>query len=287
MRALVTGGAGQLASDLVAQLGDDARPYAHAQLDIRDEAAIERAFAESEPEVVINCAAFHNVDLCEREAEQAFAVNVHAVRALARRGVPLVHISTNYVFDGRRPEPYGEQDLPAPRSVYALSKLAGEHMALAYGARPLVVRTAGLYGMAGNASKGGNFVQRMLARARAGEPLRVVADQLVQPTYTPELATAILAAVRQGAEGVVHLSASGACSWYEFTRAILAHAGLEDVPVEPTETAANNDAADRPRNGVLARPRADALGLPKLRPWEEALRDYMQSAGLAPALMER
>lgn len=280
MRALITGGGGQLASDLATLLGDDARAFTHAELDICDEPAVERAYREVEPEVVFNCAAFHNLDVCEREPARAFAVNVEAVRGLARRGVRLVHVSTNYVFDGRREEPYGEEDLPAPRSVYALSKLAGEYAALAYGEGSLVVRTAGLYGRHGSESKGGNFVQRMLARARSDGALRVVSDQRLQPTFTADLASAILQAIDAGAEGIVHLTASGACSWYEFTRAIMAQAGVE-VPVEPTATVVGADGIDRPLNGVLARPAADALGLPALRPWQEALSDYLQSAGLA------
>ena len=279
MRALITGGGGQLASDLAGLLEDDARAFTREQLDICDEQAVERAYREVEPDVVFNCAAFHNLDACEREPARAFSVNVEAVRGLARRGVRLVHISTNYVFDGRREEPYGEEDLPAPRSVYALSKLAGEHAALAYGEGALVVRTAGLYGRHGSASKGGNFVQRMLARAREDGTLRVVADQRLQPTFTADLAAAILQAIRTGTEGVLHLTASGSCSWYEFTRAIMAQAGLE-VSIEPTATAVGADGIDRPLNGVLARPLADALGLSALRPWEEALSDYLQSAGL-------
>jgi dTDP-4-dehydrorhamnose reductase len=280
LRTLITGGGGQLASDLAELMAGDAHAFTHEQLDICDERAVERAYREVEPEVVINCAAFHNLDACEREPARAFAVNVEAVRGLARRGVRLVHISTNYVFDGRREEPYGEEDLPAPRSVYALSKLAGEHAALAYGEGSLIVRTAGLYGRHGSASKGGNFVQRMLARARADGALRVVSDQRLQPTFTTDLADAIVRAIHIGAEGVVHLTASGACSWYEFTRAIMAQAGV-DVSIEPTATVAGADGIDRPLNGVLARPVADALGLSALRPWEEALSDYLQSAGLA------
>jgi dTDP-4-dehydrorhamnose reductase len=280
VRALITGGGGQLASDLAELMQDDARAFTREELDICDDRAVERAYREVEPEVVINCAAFHNLDACEREPARAFAVNVEAVRGLARRGVRLVHISTNYVFDGRREEPYGEEDLPAPRSVYALSKLAGEYAALAYGERSLIVRAAGLYGQHGSASKGGNFVQRMLARGREQGALRVVADQRLQPTFTADLAAAILQAIHTGAEGVVHLTASGACSWYEFTRAIMAQAGLE-VSIEPTATALSADGIDRPLNGVLARPVADALGLSALRPWEEALSDYLQSAGLA------
>jgi dTDP-4-dehydrorhamnose reductase len=274
MRALITGGGGQLASDLQELLGDDARSYSHAELDIADSAALDRAFAETQPDVVFNCAAFHNVDVCETEPDSAWAVNVRAVRDLAGRGAKLIYLSTNYVFDGRREEPYGEDDLPNPRSIYALTKLAGEHAALAYGDNALVVRGAGLYGEHGSASKGGNFVQRMLTRAREQGQLKMVADQRLQPTFTADLAGALLEAVEKDAGGVVHLTAGGACSWFEFTEAIMQIAGI-DVPIEPVQTTIAPGQPDRPLNGVLARPRADALGLSPLRPWRDALADYM------------
>jgi dTDP-4-dehydrorhamnose reductase len=279
VRALITGGGGQLASDLQALLGDDARSFSHAELDIADSAALERAFARVQPDVVFNCAAFHNVDVCEAEPDEAWAVNVRAVRDLAARGAKLVHLSTNYVFDGRREEPYGEEDLPNPRSIYALTKLAGEYAALAYGRDALVVRGAGLYGVHGSASKGGNFVQRMVKRARERGALTMVADQRLQPTYTADLAQAILEAVDRDARGVVHLTASGACSWFEFTEAIMELAGI-DVPIEQAQTTIAPGQPDRPLNGVLARPGADMLGLTPLRPWREALADYMDAVGL-------
>ncbi len=283
MRALITGGAGQLGHDLTDLLGSDsAFPFTHAELDIDDEASVERAFAAVEPDVVFNCAAFHNVDECETAVEEAWAINVRAVRNLAKRGVPLVHISTNYVFDGSAAEPYGEEDLPSPRSYYALSKLAGEYAALAYNERPLVVRGAGLYGTQGNASKGGNFVQRIIAAAEKNGKLAVVADQRLQPTFTVDLARALVEAVEAEAEGVLHLTAAGECSWFEYTRTIMELAGI-DVPIEPTETTVPEGGADRPLNGVLARPRADSLGLTPLRHWREALEDYMAQAGLAGA----
>ena len=280
MKALITGGGGQLASDLVSVLGSQARAYSHAELDIADGAAVEDAFEQVQPDVVFNCAAFHNLDQCEANPARAWEVNVEAVRGLAQRGARFVHISTNYVFDGRRAEPYAEDDLPAPRSIYALTKLAGEYAAAAYGRRPLIVRTAGLYGLHGSASKGGNFVQRMLARGREQGELQVVADQRLQPTSTADLADAILAALAADAGGVVHLTASGACSWHEFTEAIVAIAGL-DIPVQATTTEISAGGIDRPLNGVLARVRADALGLAPLRPWREALGDYMDRAGLS------
>jgi dTDP-4-dehydrorhamnose reductase len=281
VRALITGGAGQLGHDLTSLLGpDSAHPLTHAELDIDDEAAIERAFAEIEPDVVFNCAAFHNVDECETEADRAWEINVRAVRNLARQGVPLVHLSTNYVFDGERDEPYPEDHPPSPRSVYALTKLAGEYAALAYGTRPLVVRAAGLYGTQGNASKGGNFAQRVLGRAREQGELKMVADQRLQPTFTVDLAAALVEAVEAGAEGVLHLTAGGECSWFEFTEAIVDLAGVS-VPIEAVETTIPEGGAARPLNGVLARPRADALGLAPLRDWREALADYMARAGLS------
>ena len=275
----MTGGGGQLAADLSALLGDDAVSLSHSELDIDDPDQVERAFAEVRPDVVINCAAFHNVGECEAKPDRAWATNVRAVIDLGRRDAKLVHLSTNYVFDGRRPEPYGEEDLPAPGSVYALTKLAGEHAALAYASDSLVVRTAGLYGLAGSASKGGNFVERMVARARETGALKMVADQRLQPTFTHDLAAAIVDAVRRDASGLVHLTNGGECSWFEFTEAIMENAGI-DVPIEPVETTSAPGDPDRPLNGVLARPRADALGLEPLRPWRDALDDYMARATL-------
>jgi dTDP-4-dehydrorhamnose reductase len=282
VRTLITGGGGQLASDLQELLGDDAVSLSHAQLDVANPYALARAIEDHAPDLVINCAAFHNLDVCEAEPDQAWAVNVRAVREMAQRVPRLVHLSTNYVFDGRREEPYAEHDVPAPRSVYAITKLAGEHAALAYGDRSLVVRAAGLYGLNGSVSKGGNFVQRMLARGREQGALKMVADQLLQPTFTADLAAGIVDAVQREATGVVHLTAADACSWHEFTLAIVELAGL-DVPVEAVATVIPPGGVDRPLNGVLARPRADALGLPALRPWREGLADYMTRAGLAAA----
>jgi dTDP-4-dehydrorhamnose reductase len=283
-RVLITGGNGQLGSDLAEQLADraDVRALGRAELDIADGDAVARILTDTGADTVFNCAAYHNVDLCETEEEMSFRINAVAVKRLAQacsdRGARLVHFSTNYVFDGRREEPYAEDDLPSPRSIYALSKLAGEYAALAYADKALVIRGAGLYGLHGSGQKGGNFVTRVLARARAGEPIRMVSDQRLQPTFTRDLATAVIEAVDAGADGVVHLTAGGACSWLEFTEAIFEIAGIQ-VEIEAVTTAPGG--TDRPRNGVLARPRADALALTPLRDAREALEDYMQRAGYA------
>lgn len=251
-----------------------------------DDAAVGSTFAELRPDTVFNCAAFHNLDECEREVDRSFEVNATAVKRLALQCAAaearLVHFSTNYVFSGSQPAPYREDDVPSPRSVYAISKLAGEHAALAYAPGALVVRTGGLYGLSGSASKGGNFVTRMVGRAREQGSLRMVADQRLQPTFTGDLAQAVLQAVDARQAGVLHLTNKGACSWYEFTEAIMELAGIA-VPVEPVQTTVDAGGPDRPLNGVLARDRADAAGLPPLRHWREALADYMERAGLAAA----
>jgi len=284
-RVLITGGGGALASDLAQRLDGrgEVAARSHAELDVSDPAALEAAFGELEPTLVLNCAAAHNAEVCEAEPELAFAVNSAAVQRLARHsaqtGATLVTVSTNYVFDGERPEPYGEDEAPGPRSVYSISKLAGEHAALAYAPGALVVRTAGLFGLCGSAAKGGNFVTRILERGRERGALQVVADQLLTPTFTADLAEAIIGAVEAGVAGRLHLTNSGSCSWHEFTEAIVELAGLE-VPVEAIATEQERGGG-RPFNGVLARPRADAAGLPALRPWRDALADYMQRAGLA------
>ena len=270
----MTGGGGQLASDLAEQL-DDATALSRAELDITDDDAVARAFDDVHPEVVFNCAAFHNVDVCETEEDRSFEVNARAVKRLAQRceeaGATLVHLSTNYVFDGTREEPYAEADRPNPRSIYALSKLAGEYAALAYCSNALVARSSGLYGRHGSASKGGNFVQRMIGRAREQGQLKMVADQRLNPTFTADLASGLIEAVENGATGVHHVTNSGECSWYEFTVEIMRLAEIE-VPIEAVETTPGG--VDRPLNGVLARSRTDT---PQLRGWQDALAAYLAS----------
>jgi len=284
-RVLITGGGGQLASDLEAQLRTDAEVVAppRADLDITDDGAVRAVFDNVRPTVVYNCAAFHNVEVCEREEDRAFEVNARAVKRLAARcadhSARFVHLSTNYVFDGAADRPYGEDELPSPRSIYAISKLAGEHAALAYAPRALVVRTAGLYGLHGSVSKAGNFVTRMIGRAREQGALKVVADQRLTPTFTSDLAAGILAAVEADVTGTLHITNSGATSWHGFTEAIMELAGIF-VQVEAASTVRQPGAADRPLNGVLVSPVSEHAGLPALRPWRAALTDYLERAGI-------
>lgn len=283
---LITGGGGQLASDLEEQLRKSCQVSApsRGELDVTDQRALDEALEGVQPAVVFNCAAFHNVEICEREEDRAFEVNSRAVKRLAQRcaeaGAGLVHLSTNYVFAGDADAPYSEVDRPSPRSIYAISKLAGEHAALAYCPRALVVRGSGLYGRHGSVSKGGNFVQRMINRAREQAALKMVADQRLNPTYTADLAEVIIASVKEDVSGLLHLTNSGSCSWYEFTLAIMEIAGV-DVPVEPVQTVRPAGGADRPLNGVLSSERARETGVASVRSWKAALEHYMAGAGLA------
>jgi dTDP-4-dehydrorhamnose reductase len=285
-RTLITGGGGQLASDLETLLAERGPVWARSreELDITDDAAVAAAMAQVAPTVVYNCAAYHNVDACEDTEARAFDVNTRAVKRLAERcaehRAKLVHVSTNYVFDGRGEAPWTEEDLPHPRSVYGASKLAGEHAALAYAPGALVVRTGGLYGEHGSASKGGNFVVRMMARAREHGTLRMVADQRLTPTATADLAGALVRASDRGMAGLLHLTNAGACSWFQFTAAIMEEAGI-DVPIEPVVTSPGG--ASRPLNGVLSCARAEAAGIAPLAHWRDALRHYLARTEVAAA----
>lgn len=268
MKALVLGASGQLGSELVRLLGADTG-VSHGRLSITDADAVEALIKERRPDVVFNCAAYNAVDRAESEPEVAYAVNAegpsHVAAACGRHGARLVHFSTNFVFDGAGEEPYVETDEPRPLSVYGSSKLEGERMAHETGARVLIVRTAALFG--GHHS----FPGRILERARAGEALRVVSDQKVNPTFARDLAAAALDLAQANATGLVHVVADGCTGWDGFARAVLDESGL-DVGVESVLTGAYPAAARRPKNGCLASTR-----IAPLRNWRDALREALKA----------
>jgi dTDP-4-dehydrorhamnose reductase len=283
-RVLLLGAAGQLGTDLAAALaGPDLVALARRDLDVTDPAALERALAAASPAVVVNATAENRVDDAEADPAPAFAVNAvaahHLARLAARRGARLVHFSTDYVFGAAGPGPYAEDAPPAPLGAYGASKAAGEWLVRAASPRHLVIRVSGLYGAAGSRGKGGNFVETMLRLAREGRPLRVVADQVLAPTPTADVAEAtrrLLAADPPG--GVYHLASAGACSWFEFARRIFDLCGLAP-DLAPTSSEAWGAPARRPANSVLLDTRRAALGLPPLRPWADALRAYLEGRG--------
>lgn len=271
LNALVLGAQGQLGVDIVRLVGDQAA-VTRQQVSITDAAAVDAVIAERRPEVVFNCAAYNAVDRAESEPDAAHAVNAQGpyniATACARHGARFVHFSTNFVFDGRLDRPYIETDEPAPLSAYARSKLEGEQSVLKAFPEALVLRTAAVYG----GSRGQNFPERILQRARSGERLRVVSDQRVNPTYTVDLAQAALELVAQRQSGLVHTVAESCCGWDEFARAVLDEFDLS-VPVESISTDSFPTPARRPRNGCL-----ESIRYRALRPWREALHDWAERA---------
>lgn len=227
--------------------------------------------ADRRPDVVFNCAAYNAVDRAETDALTAFDVNGKGPGNLAaacrRRGASLVHFSTNFVFDGVGAEPYVESDEPSPVSVYGRSKLAGEQAVLLEGTHVLVIRTAGVFGT----TTGRSFPERIVERARAGDKIRVVSDQAINPTYAKDLAVASVDLAEKGFAGIVHAVADGCCGWDELARVVLADSGIK-VHVESVATGEIAAAARRPANGCLATIRYHAL-----RSWREAVGDWARA----------
>jgi dTDP-4-dehydrorhamnose reductase len=281
VRALVVGSAGQLGRELVSQLGADVAWAGDLnRVDVTQREAIVALVERVSPDAIFNATAYNKVDQAETEPDRALAVNALAPRwlAVAARavGALLVHYSTDYVFDGTAERPYREDDCPRPLGAYGTSKLAGEQLVAGAGGEHLVIRTSGLLGRGGSEQKGGSFVDRILARGRSGQPLRVVADQTFAPTCAVDLADASLALVRAGERGMVHVANTGSCSWHELAVTALSQAGVE-VPVEAIGSAELSLAARRPPYSVLDTSRYHGLGLPPLRPWREALADCLGS----------
>jgi dTDP-4-dehydrorhamnose reductase len=283
MRIALIGADGQLGTDLHKTLaGEKVFPLFYPAFDITQPAPARDRLASLAPEVVINTAAYHRVDECEDNPEQALAVNALAVRSLARvcrdLGCALVHFSTDYVFDGEQRKPYIEVDLPNPLMVYGVSKLAGEFFVRNTLERHFVIRTCGLYGEAGCLEKGGHFVDMILKRESRGLPLRVVSDQRVTPTSTVELAGAVAELMRTTSYGLYHMTNEGECSWYEFARAVFDLIGKSPA-LEAVDSAAYGSKARRPLFSVLENKRAKEIGLSPLSHWKDALRDYLKKKG--------
>lgn len=284
MRILLIGASGQLGSDLIKNdPGHDIVAPDRKELDVTQGDAVVVAIRDTRPDWVVNTAAFHNVPVCEEQPEQAFRVNCIAVRDLAlaceKHGARLMTFSTDYVFNGEQRKPYREEDRPAPLQIYGVSKLAGENMAQAVAAeRAVVVRTCGLYGRSGAASKGGNFVDKRVEDGRRVRAMDMGCDQVVCPTSTEDLSKAVyeLMARPSVESGIYHLVNEGECTWYEFTVSIYEYLDVE-MKVNPVDRGGRTNSMRRPLYSVLANTRANALGI-TLPPWKDALKRYLQSS---------
>jgi dTDP-4-dehydrorhamnose reductase len=252
------------------------------EVDITDPDAIGRSVEAGKPDVVIHAAAFTAVDDCERQPQRAFLVNSagtqNVVLACRRVDVPMLYISTDYVFDGEKDGPYLENDEPNPLNIYGKSKLEGECHVRELLPRFWIVRTSWLFGPLGK-----NFVQTILERVRAGESLRVVDDQIGAPTYTVDLAAKLLQVVERGEPGVYHVTNQGYCSWFEFSKEIARQAGLGQSKISPIPTSGSDRPARRPRNSRLANARLESEGLGLLPPWSDALARYLAREAQARA----
>jgi len=277
------GADGQLGSDLVkaAQKWEELKIIPLTQNDIEISAfhPSRELLIKLNPSFVINTAAFLLVDFCEDEVEAAFRVNAQGARHLAiicrEMDIPLVHFSTDYVFDGLKKRPYVEDDPAKPLSIYGISKLAGELIIQYLWHKHYIIRLSGLYGTAGIGRKRVNFVEIMIRLAEIGKDIKVINDQVLTPTYSLDAAEKILQIIQSGQYGLYHLTNTGECSWYEFAQEIFRLSGLKPN-LSPTNSEAFAAKAKRPAYSVLDNRNLRSLGLEDLRDWHEALADYLQ-----------
>jgi dTDP-4-dehydrorhamnose reductase len=278
MKILVTGGTGQLGTDvtrLLTEKGYEVHSYAREQLDIVNQEQVKQTVEYIQPDVIIHTAAYTKVDLAEQEVKRAYQVNALGARNLAveaeKYQAKLIHISTDYVFDGQASVPYTEFSEINPQSVYGKSKWAGEQFVRQLCSRFFIVRTSWVYGKHGH-----NFVKTMLRLAETRNEINVVHDQVGCPTYTVDLAKFLMRLLETEAYGTYHASNTGSCSWYEFACAIFAAAGLTHMKVNPIPTSEYPLPAPRPAYSVLDHMMIRLQGMEDLRPWQEALQEFMR-----------
>ena len=276
MKVLVFGARGMLGKDLVPALSVKHQVLARdiEDLNIADQQRVQKEIETLRPQVVVNAAAYTDVDGCEANRELAFSVNAEGARNIAAgcaaSNAKMIHLSTDYVFDGTSPAPYREEDSPNPLNVYGASKLQGERQIREVLENHLIIRTAWLYGHHGK-----NFVDTILRLAAQQEELRVVNDQRGAPTFTKDLSWAIKKLLEKEAKGILHITNSGSCTWFEFAHQILKEKNIDNGSIVPISSAALTRPAKRPANSVLDCHRFENLVGQKMRTWEETLKEYL------------
>ena len=282
MRIAVIGANGQLGSDVVrafATKGDEVSPMTHSEIEIAHIDSVSRGLRVVQPDVVVNTAAMHHVENCELEPEKAYAVNGLGARNLAivsrEMGAVLMHVSTDYVYDGRKASPYEEQDAPQPLNSYGNSKLAGEHFVRSIAEKHFVLRTSALYGTSACRAKGGrNFIQLMLKLAKERDEVRVVDNEVISPTSTSELARQLVSLSRTDCYGLFHATAEGSCSWFEFAQTIFSLTSTK-VNLQVAAPDAFPSEVARPKYSVLENRALKSQGLNTFGTWQNGLRAYL------------
>ena len=282
MKVMVLGSRGMLGTDLMGTLATcDLLGLDLPELDITDAGQCRARVQEFSPEVIINAAALTNVDYCESHEEEAFLINGEAAGNLAAAahavGALLVYYGTDYIFDGTREDGYHEEDAPNPLSVYGKSKLRGDQLLRSLCPNHLILRTSWLFGCHGK-----NFIRTIVGAARQGQPLRVVDDQRGNPTYTQDLAARTKAMLERGCQGTYHVTNGGSCTWYELACRSVEWAAVAGASVEPVKTPQFPRPAPRPACSILADTRLRREGFPPMRPWQEAVRDYIATCLSVP-----
>jgi dTDP-4-dehydrorhamnose reductase len=282
-KVVVFGSGGQLGVELVhefSQRGYSVEGFERTGVDIGDPARVEHVLAQADPEIVINSAAYNQVDVAEKEPLPAFVANGLAVRNLAmacrQLDAQLVHFSTDYVFDGTAGRAYTEEDRPRPLGAYGVSKLAGELYAQAYLDQPLVIRTCGVFGPGGLRTARGNFIETMLRLGAAPRPIRVVEDHVASPTYAPLLAARAADLVERKQRGLFHVGGGTPISWFDFAAMIFRVAGLHPE-LQSTNEREYRTAARRPKNSALSNAKMERCGIEPMPPLEKAVELYLQS----------
>ena len=277
---LVTGADGMLGTDLVAAFISSGHYNVLSStilhMDITNLRQVEEFFVKTKPAAVIHCAAYTAVDKAELEPETAYSINAEGTHniAFACRNIDarMVYISTDYVFDGTKEQPYSEGDQPNPINVYGASKLRGERYMADILEEYMIVRVSWLNGV--HCTYGFNFIETMLKLASKHDPLRVVSDQHGSPTFTFDLADAIVRLFETGEKGIFHITNNGITTWYDFARAVFNEFQISNVSIVPISTAEYKSAAKRPLNSVLVSTRLEKLNIPPLRHWQAALSEY-------------
>ena len=288
MRVAVIGANGQLGIDVVravAENGDEVCRLTHGEIELSNVASVAECLREQRPNVVVNTAAMHHVERCEQDPANAYAINALGARNLAvvtrELGATLIHISTDYVFDGQKNDPYIEEDAPLPLNVYGNSKLAGEYFVRTLNPKHMVLRTSALYGAHPCRGKNGlNFVELMLKLGRERGRVRVVDNEFVSPTATSELAQQIVWLSGSSGYGLYHATAEGSCSWHEFAQEIFSCAGI-DVTVEVASPEEFPAKVPRPRYSVLENRKLKVCGLNRFSSWQAGLQSYVSQLQMA------